>query len=137
MKGSRGQVHARQLFVAVHAERITVFARDKSYSAHGSICRRISGRERGIITPLAPATRNAHRRAAAPAVFRADGENQIPLPEQRAIRVEQRIPRVINARSFRRRAVQLDDLEIFSGAQIGFARIAEVVAADVKTGELL
>ena len=46
---------ARQLFVAVHPERVTMFARNKSDRAHGSIGGGISRGEGGIIAPLPPA----------------------------------------------------------------------------------
>lgn len=44
----------------------------------GGICRR----KCRIIPPRAPAIGNVHRRTASSPVFRADGEDQIPLPER-------------------------------------------------------
>ena len=74
------------LFVAIHRQRVAAFAWRKSNGAHGSISDGIGRRECGIVTPRAPACGNGHRHAAAPAVFCADGKDQIPLPKQRAIR---------------------------------------------------
>ena len=44
-----------------------------------------------------------------------DREDNRPLAEQLAVRVEQRRLRVVDVRRFRRRAVQLDNGEIPSG----------------------
>ena len=55
--------------------------RRKSDGAHDSIGRGVSRRERRIIAPRAPAIGNFHCRTAAPPIFRANGKDQIPLPE--------------------------------------------------------
>lgn len=69
------------------------------------------------------------------AVGRADGEDQLPLSEENSIGRKQRCPRIVNARSFRGSAIELDDLKISSGTQVRRAIIANVEAAHIKAGE--
>src|SRR6266404_9410369 len=84
-----------------------------------------------------PDERELCRRAAAFAIRRADGEDQIPLSEKRLVSGKDRVARVVNARGFGGRAVQFDDLKVSSGAQSLLVRIADIVASDEETGELL
>ncbi len=83
-----------------------------------------------------PDKRKLRRGASAFAIRRANGKNQIPLPEQRSIGGEERVTRVINARGFGGRTVEFDDLEVSSGSQILLVRIADVVAANVEACQL-
>src|ERR1044071_2615453 len=69
------------------------------------------------------------------AVGRANGEDQLPLSEENSIGRKQRCPRIVNARSFRGSAIELDDLKISSGTQVRRAIIANVEAADIKARE--
>ena len=66
-----------------------------------------------------------------------DGKDQVPLLEKRPVSRKDRVACVVDARCFRGRTVEFDDLEIFSGAKIIFAGEPDVVATDEKPGELL
>src|SRR5436190_24324246 len=69
------------------------------------------------------------------AVGCADGEDQLPLSEENSIGRKERCPRIVNARSFRGSAIELDDLQISSGTQVRRAIITNVEAADIEAGK--
>src|SRR6266581_3483071 len=101
------------------------------------IRQRIRCDERGGLAPLAPQQRQTRRRRAALPIRRANCEDQFPLPEERPVGCEQRVARVVNARGFGRRAVELDDLKTAASPQIVLGRIANVIAANEKAAEPL
>ena len=59
------------------------------------------------------------------------------MPKQRPVSDKDRVARVVNARCFGGGAIQFDDLEIRSSAQIFLARKPYVVAPNEKAGQLL
>src|SRR5437773_999176 len=90
------------------------------------IRQRIRSREGDGLSPLAPKQRQFRRHRAAPSIRCTDREDEFPLPEERPISGEERIARVVNARGFGRRAVELDDLKTAAGPQFVLGRIANV-----------
>src|SRR5262249_1397460 len=81
--------------------------------------------------PQQPSDRR--RLDAARAVGGANPEDQVPLPEQDAPRVEERERRVVDVGRLRCHAVQLDDGQVLAAAEPIDISIADVEAADVES----
>src|SRR2546428_11742122 len=83
----------------------------------------------GGFAPLPPQQGQLRRRRATTSVRGTDGEDESPLPEQRPVGEGEGVARVVDVRRFGRRAVEFDDLEIATSAQIVCRRVANVVTA--------
>src|ERR1700756_3646124 len=91
----------------------------------------------GKLHPISKDCERACRAMSAAAICRPDLVHQAPLPIQSGVRGPERLPVIINVRSFGRRPVQLDDLKFFAGSKLIIAAISNVVPPDIEAWELL
>src|SRR5689334_24375107 len=61
----------------------------------------------------------------------------MPLAKQCSIRTPKRVARIVDARGFGRRAIELNNLEVPATAQIPGSGVTDIVATDEETAQAL
>ena len=63
-----------------------------------------------------------------------DRINELPLTIESSICIQQRVALVVNVRSLRGRAIQFNDLKVFSASEVIVIRVSDIVSANEKAG---
>src|SRR5262245_60003617 len=100
-----------------------------------SVGQGIRGGQSRRLPPRAPELAQPGGRRPTPPVLRANGEDQSPLAEQRAVGGPQRMACVVDAGGLGGRPVQFDDLKTAPRPQVLLRSIANVVAANKEAIE--